>query len=248
MAYVRISIFMNTKCAIVDSTDRLPWTANCRHFGRRFSCIGPIKIVYSGFILVAFSTYVSEQCTAICSTVLGFYMLSVVPVSFCHICACMRCIDRPKPHTWNPWTIAWTSEQNTVSAICSTVRHDLSTLHSICYKILFVSQTVISFMFALACAIESFDCFCAFLSINFAETPLWLLLQVAPIKNEHQLVVLLLLTFRDITALKQPIESEDTKGGEFVNFVDILFSPSQKTNTNSNQISFFPIHHRCRTV
>jgi len=47
-----------------------------------------------------------------------------------------------------------------------------------------------------------------------AETPLWLLLQVAPIRNERDLVVLFLLTFRDITALKQPIDSEDTKGGK----------------------------------
>jgi potassium voltage-gated channel Eag-related subfamily H protein len=46
-----------------------------------------------------------------------------------------------------------------------------------------------------------------------AETPLWLLLQIAPIKNERDLVVLFLLTFRDITALKQPIESDDNKGG-----------------------------------
>ncbi|XP_070493182.1 potassium voltage-gated channel protein eag isoform X2 [Chironomus tepperi] len=45
------------------------------------------------------------------------------------------------------------------------------------------------------------------------KTPLWLLLQVAPIRNERDLVVLFLLTFRDITALKQPIDSEDSKGG-----------------------------------
>ncbi|CAG9820257.1 unnamed protein product [Phaedon cochleariae] len=45
------------------------------------------------------------------------------------------------------------------------------------------------------------------------KTPLWLLLQISPIKNERDLVVLFLLTFRDITALKQPIETEDTKGG-----------------------------------
>lgn len=44
------------------------------------------------------------------------------------------------------------------------------------------------------------------------ETPLWLLLQISPIKNERDLVVLFLLTFRDITALKQPIETEDAKG------------------------------------
>ncbi|XP_037917876.1 potassium voltage-gated channel protein eag isoform X3 [Hermetia illucens] len=50
-------------------------------------------------------------------------------------------------------------------------------------------------------------------NITDTETPLWLLLQVAPIRNERDLVVLFLLTFRDITALKQPIDSEDTKGG-----------------------------------
>lgn len=49
--------------------------------------------------------------------------------------------------------------------------------------------------------------------LPFPETPLWLLLQVAPIRNERDLVVLFLLTFRDITALKQPIDTEDTKGG-----------------------------------
>ncbi|XP_053997529.1 potassium voltage-gated channel protein eag isoform X3 [Hylaeus anthracinus] len=49
-------------------------------------------------------------------------------------------------------------------------------------------------------------------SLDF-KTPLWLLLQIAPIKNERDLVVLFLLTFRDITALKQPIEADDTKGG-----------------------------------
>jgi potassium voltage-gated channel Eag-related subfamily H member 5 len=50
--------------------------------------------------------------------------------------------------------------------------------------------------------------------IFFTETPLWLLLQVAPIRNERDLVVLFLLTFRDITALKQPIDTEDNKGGK----------------------------------
>nr|XP_032518180.1 potassium voltage-gated channel protein eag isoform X2 [Danaus plexippus plexippus] len=45
------------------------------------------------------------------------------------------------------------------------------------------------------------------------RTPLWLLVHVAPIKNERELVVLFLLTFRDITALKQPIDADDPKGG-----------------------------------
>ena len=37
-------------------------------------------------------------------------------------------------------------------------------------------------------------------------------MQIAPITNERDTVVLYLCTFTDITALKQPIESEDTKG------------------------------------
>lgn len=53
---------------------------------------------------------------------------------------------------------------------------------------------------------------------SFAETPLWLLLQVAPIRNERDLVVLLLLTFRDITAFKQLIDAEDTKSGKISQF------------------------------
>ncbi|EDS36894.1 voltage and ligand gated potassium channel [Culex quinquefasciatus] len=53
------------------------------------------------------------------------------------------------------------------------------------------------------------------------KTPLWLLLQVAPIRNERDLVVLFLLTFRDITALKQPIDSEDTKGASYPTIVPI---------------------------
>ncbi|KAH8295966.1 hypothetical protein KR018_007697 [Drosophila ironensis] len=62
---------------------------------------------------------------------------------------------------------------------------------------------------------NSVQCGCALSQFGKAqtpETPLWLLLQVAPIRNERDLVVLFLLTFRDITALKQPIDSEDTKG------------------------------------
>ncbi|GIY73049.1 potassium voltage-gated channel protein eag, partial [Caerostris extrusa] len=43
-------------------------------------------------------------------------------------------------------------------------------------------------------------------------SPLWLLLHVAPIKNERDMVVLFLLTFRDITALKQPLEDDASKG------------------------------------
>ena len=43
---------------------------------------------------------------------------------------------------------------------------------------------------------------------HFPGTPLWLLMHISPIKNERDVVVLFLCTFRDITALKQPIEDE----------------------------------------
>ncbi|XP_078727901.1 voltage-gated delayed rectifier potassium channel KCNH1-like [Lampetra fluviatilis] len=44
------------------------------------------------------------------------------------------------------------------------------------------------------------------------RTPLWFYMQIAPIRNEHDKVVLFLCTFRDITAFKQPIEDDSTKG------------------------------------
>nr|XP_046229766.1 potassium voltage-gated channel subfamily H member 5-like isoform X2 [Scatophagus argus] len=43
------------------------------------------------------------------------------------------------------------------------------------------------------------------------RTPIWLYMQVAPIKNENDKVVLFLCTFRDITLFKQPIEDEATR-------------------------------------
>ncbi|XP_028253718.1 potassium voltage-gated channel subfamily H member 5-like [Parambassis ranga] len=42
--------------------------------------------------------------------------------------------------------------------------------------------------------------------------PIWLYMQVAPIRNENDKVVLFLCTFRDITLFKQPIEDESTRG------------------------------------
>uniref|UniRef100_A0A3P8XP34 Potassium voltage-gated channel, subfamily H (eag-related), member 5b n=1 Tax=Esox lucius TaxID=8010 RepID=A0A3P8XP34_ESOLU len=44
------------------------------------------------------------------------------------------------------------------------------------------------------------------------RTPIWLYMQVAPIRNENDKVVLFLCTFKDITVFKQPIEDESTKG------------------------------------
>ncbi|XP_070705668.1 voltage-gated delayed rectifier potassium channel KCNH5-like [Pempheris klunzingeri] len=45
------------------------------------------------------------------------------------------------------------------------------------------------------------------------RTPIWLYMQVAPIRNENDKVVLFLCTFRDITLFKQPIEDEATRVG-----------------------------------
>ncbi|XP_069371091.1 voltage-gated delayed rectifier potassium channel KCNH5-like isoform X1 [Paralichthys olivaceus] len=45
------------------------------------------------------------------------------------------------------------------------------------------------------------------------RTPIWLYMQVAPIRNEKDKVVLFLCTFRDITLFKQPIEDESTRVG-----------------------------------
>ncbi|CAH8639502.1 unnamed protein product [Heterobilharzia americana] len=45
--------------------------------------------------------------------------------------------------------------------------------------------------------------------------PFWLLVCVAPVRNECEEVVLFLLAFRDITALKTPFEDEDTVKGDF---------------------------------
>ncbi|XP_077408205.1 voltage-gated delayed rectifier potassium channel KCNH5-like isoform X1 [Vanacampus margaritifer] len=44
------------------------------------------------------------------------------------------------------------------------------------------------------------------------RTPIWLYMQVAPIRNENDKVVLFLCTFRDITLFKQPIEDDAARG------------------------------------
>lgn len=64
---------------------------------------------------------------------------------------------------------------------------------------------------------------------------------MAPIRNERDLVVLFLLTFRDITALKQPIDTDDSKGGKFLFLVfgryQIIF---RTNNIFKNKKCFLP--------
>ncbi|CAB1335290.1 unnamed protein product, partial [Coregonus sp. 'balchen'] len=43
------------------------------------------------------------------------------------------------------------------------------------------------------------------------RAPVWFYMQVAPIRNENDKVVLFLCTFKDITVFKQPIKDESTK-------------------------------------
>jgi len=73
---------------------------------------------------------------------------------------------------------------------------------SICFLPLFT----LSFHFILL----SLFSHCAHLVLS--GTPVWLYMQVAPIRNENDKVVLFLCTFKDITVFKQPIEDETTRG------------------------------------
>ena len=42
--------------------------------------------------------------------------------------------------------------------------------------------------------------------------PVWFYVKIAPIRNEQDKVVLFLCTFSDITAFKQPIDDDTSKG------------------------------------
>lgn len=48
--------------------------------------------------------------------------------------------------------------------------------------------------------------------LYFSGTPVWFFVKIAPIRNEQEKVVLFLCTFSDITAFKQPIEDDSSKG------------------------------------
>lgn len=49
--------------------------------------------------------------------------------------------------------------------------------------------------------------------------PVWFFVKIAPIRNEQDDIVLFLCTFSDITAFKQPIEDEASKGGDVSKYV-----------------------------
>lgn len=54
-------------------------------------------------------------------------------------------------------------------------------------------------------------------------TPVWFYMQIAPIRNEHEKVVLFLCTFKDITLFKQPIEDDSTKGKYEIRYFVLFF-------------------------
>ena len=83
-----------------------------------------------------------------------------------------------------------------------TTRHDKSHWHSTWNKIITAIATYVWSQISNLIILTSINC--------DSGTPLWLLMHISPIKNERDIVVLFLCTFRDITALKQPIE-DDTK-------------------------------------
>ncbi|XP_060727673.1 potassium voltage-gated channel subfamily H member 5 isoform X2 [Tachysurus vachellii] len=69
------------------------------------------------------------------------------------------------------------------------------------------------------------------------RTPVWFYMQIAPIRNENDKVVLFLCTFKDITAFKQPIEDESTRGwGKFARLTRALTN-SRSTNQQLTPMS-----------
>lgn len=60
-------------------------------------------------------------------------------------------------------------------------------------------------------------------------TPVWFFVKIAPIRNEQEKVVLFLCTFSDITAFKQPIEDDSSKGLSLQIFA-LFISAWYKTN------------------
>ncbi|XP_063068050.1 potassium voltage-gated channel subfamily H member 5-like, partial [Engraulis encrasicolus] len=79
------------------------------------------------------------------------------------------------------------------------------------------------------------------------RSPVWFYMQVAPIRNESDKVVLFLCTFKDITVFKQPIEDDSTRGwAKFARLTRALsnnrsspqqFTPLSKADTGTHKPS-----------
>ncbi len=73
--------------------------------------------------------------------------------------------------------------------------------------------------------------------MNVSGTPVWLLMHIAPIKNDKNQVVLFLCQFKDITALKQPLDDENNKG-KWTGLKWIPINVKRRRNTRSPKKRF----------
>ena len=73
------------------------------------------------------------------------------------------------------------------------------------------------------------------------ETPIWLLVHLAPIKNHKDAVVLYLCQFKDITPLKQPLDDENNKGEYFLwNYLFKTTKPQVQKLLNHSWFQVYP--------
>jgi len=73
----------------------------------------------------------------------------------------------------------------------------------------------------------------------------WFYMQIAPIRNENDKVVLFLCTFKDITVFKQPIEDESTRG-EFDIYTHVMYNNILVTSVMHSKYSIFLSERRRR--
>ncbi|CAB1422505.1 unnamed protein product [Pleuronectes platessa] len=92
--------------------------------------------------------------------------------------------------------------------------------------------------------------------------PVWFFVKIAPIRNEQDKVVLFLCTFSDITAFKQPIEDDSSKGwGKFARLTRALTSSrgvlqqlapavqkGENVHKHSRLAELAPIHSHVKTL
>ncbi|CAI5453392.1 unnamed protein product [Caenorhabditis angaria] len=76
------------------------------------------------------------------------------------------------------------------------------------------------------------------------KTPIWLLVHLAPIKNDKDSVVLYLCQFKDITPLKQPLDDENNKGLSRI----LQIARIAKSKQQFNQIETKDLHKAAGTT
>ncbi|KJH45597.1 hypothetical protein DICVIV_08367 [Dictyocaulus viviparus] len=76
------------------------------------------------------------------------------------------------------------------------------------------------------------------------KTPIWLLVHLAPIKNDKNSVVLYLCQFKDITPLKQPLDDENNKGLSRI----LQIARIAKSKQQFNQIETKDLHKATTSI